>query len=137
MSSDTPTPEIDMSVEEQQDSAALTTVTDNNRSFGDMGRQALESVESFPSLLGRLFDEYSRPLTLLGGVLLVVILIAIANGVLNVINLIPLVSPTLELIGLSYTGWFVWRYLIYADKRQELAQDFEVLKGRILGRLEE
>ncbi|KDO86378.1 hypothetical protein CISIN_1g031181mg [Citrus sinensis] len=39
----------------------------------------------------------------------------------------------LELIGLGYTGWFVYRYLLFKSSRKELATDIEALKKKIAG----
>ncbi|THU59069.1 hypothetical protein C4D60_Mb03t21100 [Musa balbisiana] len=39
----------------------------------------------------------------------------------------------MELVGLGYTGWFVYRYLLYKDSRKELATDIEDLKKKIAG----
>ncbi|KAG0455043.1 hypothetical protein HPP92_024335 [Vanilla planifolia] len=39
----------------------------------------------------------------------------------------------LELVGLGYTGWFVYRYLLFKSSRKELAEDFEALKKKIAG----
>ena len=46
---------------------------------------------------------------------------------------IPLIAPTLELIGIAYSGWFVYRYLLAADNRKELMQQIEILKNYIVG----
>ncbi|MEH1819667.1 MAG: CAAD domain-containing protein [Nostoc sp.] len=54
-------------------------------------------------------------------------------AVLKAINDIPLVSPFLELIGLGYTIWFAFRYLLKDSTRQELAVEIRLLKKHILG----
>nr|QIB03064.1 curvature thykaloid 1A protein [Oliveria decumbens] len=49
------------------------------------------------------------------------------------INSIPLLPKILELVGLGYTGWFVYRYLLFKSSRKELATDIESLKKKIAG----
>ncbi|CAN1157252.1 Protein CURVATURE THYLAKOID 1A, chloroplastic [Linum perenne] len=39
----------------------------------------------------------------------------------------------MELVGLVYTGWFVYRYLLFKQGRKELATDIETLKKKIAG----
>lgn len=82
---------------------------------------------------GDLYETYQKPLTLLGVLLVALLGIAISNGVLNVLNAIPLAKPILELIGICYLGWFIWRYLRYADTRQELVQEYRHLKTQVIG----
>lgn len=79
------------------------------------------------------FKIYQKPLTVMGIALVGVLGIAIANGVLNVLNAIPLVEPLLEITGLGYLGWFTWRYLRYAETRREFIQEYRHLKTRVIG----
>jgi hypothetical protein len=53
---------------------------------------------------------------------------------LGAINEIPLLAPTFELIGLIYSGWFLYRYLLKASNRQELFQDINSIKDQVLGK---
>jgi hypothetical protein len=39
----------------------------------------------------------------------------------------------MELIGLGYSTYFAWRYLIFKERRKELLSDLEDLKDRISG----
>ena len=43
----------------------------------------------------------------------------------------PLVPKLLELVGLGYTAWFVYRYLLFKSSREELLADIEELKKKI------
>ncbi|XP_062228647.1 protein CURVATURE THYLAKOID 1A, chloroplastic-like [Phragmites australis] len=53
--------------------------------------------------------------------------------VVGAINAVPLLPKILELVGLGYTGWFVYRYLLFKESRKELATDIESLKKKIAG----
>ncbi|GJP49210.1 hypothetical protein CLOM_g8449 [Closterium sp. NIES-68] len=53
--------------------------------------------------------------------------------VVNAVNSIPVVPNVLELVGTVYTGWFVYRYLLFKSSRRELAELIEDIKARITG----
>ncbi|OEL13005.1 hypothetical protein BAE44_0025977 [Dichanthelium oligosanthes] len=44
-----------------------------------------------------------------------------------------LLPGLLELVGLSYLGWFVYRYLLFQENRKELANNLDAIKKRITG----
>jgi len=50
------------------------------------------------------------------------------------LNDIPLVAPTFELIGIGYSAWFVYRYLLKASTRQELTNEIATLKSQVIGK---
>ena len=56
--------------------------------------------------------------------------------VVGAINAVPLLPKILELVGLGYTGWFVYRYLLFKESRKELVDDIETLKKKIAGTAE-
>jgi hypothetical protein len=43
------------------------------------------------------------------------------------------VPKLMELIGLGYSSWFVYRYLLFKDNRKDLVADVEELKSKIGG----
>nr|ABK22388.1 unknown [Picea sitchensis]ABK24109.1 unknown [Picea sitchensis]ACN40457.1 unknown [Picea sitchensis] len=57
----------------------------------------------------------------------------ISSIIVAAINSVPLLPKLMELIGLGYTGWFVYRYLLFKSSRKELATDVEELKKKITG----
>ncbi|MEM7590039.1 MAG: CAAD domain-containing protein [Cyanobacteria bacterium P01_A01_bin.83] len=63
-----------------------------------------------------------------------IIAVKVTLAIISAINDIPLLAPTFELVGLGYTGWFVYRYLLTNSSRQELAQEFEALKNQVMGK---
>lgn len=62
-----------------------------------------------------------------------VVALWLAAVIINAINSVPLLPKLLELIGLGYTGWFVYRYLLFKSSRKELVEDIETLKKKIAG----
>ncbi|KAJ4823114.1 Protein CURVATURE THYLAKOID 1A, chloroplastic [Turnera subulata] len=62
-----------------------------------------------------------------------VVAVWLASIVVGAINSVPLLPKIMELVGLGYTGWFVYRYLLFKSSRKELATDIEDLKKKIAG----
>ena len=62
-----------------------------------------------------------------------IVAVWLSSIVVSAINSIPLVPKIMELVGLGYTGWFVYRYLLFKSSRKELATDIEALKKKIAG----
>jgi hypothetical protein len=65
---------------------------------------------------------------------LAIISVRVTLAILSAINDIPLLAPMFELVGLGYTGWFVYRYLLKESSRQDLKQEFEALKTQVMGK---
>lgn len=57
----------------------------------------------------------------------------ISSSVVSTVNSVPLLPKLMELIGLGYSTYFAWRYLIFKERRKELLSDLEDLKDRISG----
>ncbi|RLN04732.1 protein CURVATURE THYLAKOID 1A, chloroplastic-like [Panicum miliaceum] len=53
--------------------------------------------------------------------------------VVRALDSVPLLPGLLELVGLGYSGWFVYRYLLFQENRKELANNLDALKKRITG----
>ncbi|HEY9597230.1 MAG TPA: CAAD domain-containing protein [Cyanophyceae cyanobacterium] len=79
------------------------------------------------------FKTYQPLLVALGWLLAAIVMVKLILAVLGAINDIPLLSVTLELIGLGYLVWFVTRYLLSAANRQELSNELKTLKAQVLG----
>lgn len=91
-------------------------------------------LADFPEFLGKFFADYRQPLTTIGIIVAALVTVKVTLALLDAINDIPLLSPLLELIGLVYTGWFVYRYLLRASTRSELLSEFDVLKSQVTGK---
>jgi hypothetical protein len=90
-------------------------------------------LKEFPELFNKFVNEYQKPLIVAGGVGATIFAISLATAILNVINSVPLVAAFFELIGFGFSGWFAYRYLLFATRRQEFSQSLDVLKKDILG----
>ncbi|PWA35936.1 cyanobacterial aminoacyl-tRNA synthetase, CAAD domain-containing protein [Artemisia annua] len=55
----------------------------------------------------------------------------LSSVVIGAINKVPLLPNIMELVGVGYSGWFVYRYLLFESTRKELATSIESLKKEI------
>ncbi|XP_077236145.1 protein CURVATURE THYLAKOID 1A, chloroplastic-like [Tasmannia lanceolata] len=62
-----------------------------------------------------------------------IVAVWLSSIVVGAINSVPLLPKVMEIVGLGYTGWFVYRYLLFKSSRKELATDIEILKKKIAG----
>ncbi|CAM6094514.1 unnamed protein product [Calypogeia fissa] len=56
-----------------------------------------------------------------------------STGLISAIDKLPLIPQVLELVGLLYTGWFVYRYLLFKPDREELLKVVDETKSKITG----
>ncbi len=85
-------------------------------------------------ILKKVIDTNQKLLINLLLIFLGIIAVKVTLAIISAINDIPLLAPTFELVGLGYTGWFVYRYLLTNSSRQELGQEFEALKNQVMGK---
>ena len=85
-------------------------------------------------ILKSFIDANQKLLVNLLLIFLGIIAVKVTLAIISAINDIPLLAPTFELVGLGYTGWFVYRYLLTNSSRQELGQEFQALKNQVMGK---
>ena len=110
-------------------------------SSGEATQQVQQIWEKVSGLLGDLpdyvtdfFKSYRRPIITVALIIAAIVSVKLVLAILGAVNDVPLLSPTFELIGLIYSGWFVYRYLLRAASRKELIEDFNALKDQVLGK---
>lgn len=91
-------------------------------------------LSDLPEELGQFFENYKQPLVTIGLILTALITVKLTFALIGAINEIPLLAPVFELVGISYTAWFVYRYLLKASNRSELVGEFDALKSQVLGK---
>ena len=130
---DTATPEFKVEAEaplSKVDSPAFDQTTQQAKQVWERVKTLLAGL---PDYLSDFFGEYKRPLVTLGLIFASVVSVKLTLALLDAINDIPLLAPTFELIGIVYFVWFVYRYLLKAQSREELVRDVSVLKDEVLG----
>ncbi|MEG4807430.1 CAAD domain-containing protein [Microcoleus sp. F8-D3] len=113
---------------------AVTTTETTASQFQDIKDQVITILSELPAYLSNFFADYQKPLITVGLILAGGISIKVMLGVLDALNDVPLVAPIFELIGMGYTGWFVYRYLLKASDRQELLTEIDSLKEQVVGK---
>jgi hypothetical protein len=98
-----------------------------------VGSQVSGFLSQLPEIIGNFWESYKQPITSLGLIFAAIITVKVVFAVIDALNDIPLLAPTFELVGIAYSAWFVNRYLLQSSRRQELAQEIEKLKGKVVG----
>ncbi|PSB04819.1 CAAD domain-containing protein [Merismopedia glauca] len=100
----------------------------------ELSNQASQILSELPDYIGQFLSNNQKPLITVGLILGAFVTLKVTLALLGAVNEIPLLAPTFELIGISYTAWFVYRYLLQASSRQELSQEVENFKSQFLGK---
>lgn len=101
-----------------------------------LGHQVVSLLEQLPDQISGFLKKYQQPFTVGAIALISLIVIQLIASITTAIHDFPLLSPLLRLIGLGYTGWFVYQNLIFVDKRQETRQWLTNLKEEIFGNIQ-
>ncbi|MBE9184200.1 glutamate--tRNA ligase [Microcoleus sp. LEGE 07076] len=128
----------DIPAENEADSSSGTTkviITEEPPSQAQQIKEQIISILSeFPAYIGSFYEQYKSPLTVVGVIVASIVSLKVLLGIVDELNDIPLLAPTFELIGIGYTAWFVYRYLLRSSNRQQLGQEIQALKEQILGK---
>jgi CAAD domains of cyanobacterial aminoacyl-tRNA synthetase len=98
------------------------------------GEQISSFLGTLPEYAGTVFNRYRQPLTVLGLIVAAIVTLKVVLAILDALNDIPLIAPTFELIGIGYSAWFVYRYLLKASSRQELTSEITTIKKQVVGK---
>ncbi len=97
------------------------------------GEQISSFLATLPEYLGTFYNKYKQPLIFAAVFVAAVIAVKVVLAVLDALNDIPLVAPSFELIGIGYSIWFVYRYLLKASTRKELTSEIQGLRSQVVG----
>lgn len=130
---ESPVVEVDITPDE---GAALTTLSasDYQEQWRQFGEKTYTFLSSLPDYVSEFFSQYRRPIVTIALIFGAFLSVKLTLALLDAINDIPLLAPTFELVGLGYTAWFVYRYLLRASNRQELGDEIKTLKDQIVGK---
>jgi hypothetical protein len=99
-----------------------------------INKQVSDFFAKLPEKTSRFYQEYKLPIISFALLVATIITFRVALAILGAINDIPLVRPIFELVGMSYTVWFISRYLLKDSTRKELLAEFQSAKNQILGK---
>ena len=111
----------------------LSAAKESESQWQQISRQILEFLNQLPEYLGSIFNNNKQGLITVALILSAFVTVKVAIALLDAVNDLPLLQPILELIGLFYSIWFSFRYLLKYETRQELAQKFNAFKQQSLG----
>ena len=135
---DTDFKRAEMSIEENTETAGvlvpLTSEEDSTAELKAMLGKGVEVVSNLDTILGNFFSEYRQLIISLGLVFGSIVAVKLTLALLSALNEIPLVEPSLELVGLGFTVWFVTRFMLKSEKRQEFYTKFTDTKDSVLGK---
>jgi hypothetical protein len=116
-----------------ENAGSLSRISANPEQWQEWVKPVTEFLSQLPNYIVQFFSDYKQPLISLGLIVAGIITVKVTLALLDAINDIPLLAPILELVGLGYTGWFVFRYMLKASDRKELVSEFDKLKGQVIG----
>ncbi|KAG6546415.1 hypothetical protein Mapa_011962 [Marchantia paleacea] len=61
------------------------------------------------------------------------ILLWASTGLIGALDKLPLIPDFFEVVGILFSGWFTYRYLLFKPDREELAKIVDEAKGKITG----
>jgi CAAD domains of cyanobacterial aminoacyl-tRNA synthetase len=108
-----------------------------NSELDSQVQRVTQQISSFlaelPSNINRFYQDYKTPVLSFAVLLAGIIVLRVSLAIIGAINSIPLVKPIFELIGIGYSGWFAYRYLLNSSARKELAETIDTTKQEVLG----
>lgn len=105
----------------------------SNQQWQEWVEPVKEVVLRFPAYANAFYAENKELVNTIGLFILAGVGVKFTLAILDAVNDIPLLAPLMELIGLGYTIWFVYRYLWKAESRVELKHEFDGLKQQVMG----
>ncbi|NER79002.1 MAG: hypothetical protein F6K42_05365 [Leptolyngbya sp. SIO1D8] len=115
-------------------SGATANTEEMSQQFQEIWEKVYGVLANLPDYVTDFFREYKRPLLTVGLVLSAFVSVKLLLAILSAVNEVPLLAPTFELIGLGYTGWFLYRFLLKDANRQELTENIKSVKDQVLGK---
>lgn len=133
---DTEKKQVDVSVEEPGTLAKLSAAGGRGQ-WQKIRDQIWDQIDAItgelPRYVGEFFKDHRQSIVTITLILTAIITVKVTLAVLDALNDVPLLAPTFELIGIGYTAWFSWRYLLRASNREELLGEINNLKNQVLG----
>jgi CAAD domains of cyanobacterial aminoacyl-tRNA synthetase len=99
----------------------------------DSVKQVFDILGELPAYASQIYGSNKTVINNLALIVGIVVGAKVTLAVLSAVNEIPLLAPAFELVGLGYTGYFVYRYLLQASTRKELTEGLDDLKSEVFG----
>jgi CAAD domains of cyanobacterial aminoacyl-tRNA synthetase len=99
-----------------------------------ISQQVSDFFAELPDKISRFYQEYKLPVISFALLVIAIITLRIGVAIVGTVNDIPFVKPLFELIGMGYTFWFTYRYLLKESTRKELFGELSLMKKQIVGK---
>jgi hypothetical protein len=99
----------------------------------DSVKQVFDILGELPAYASQIYGSNKTVINNLALIVGIIVGAKVTLAVLSAVNEIPLLAPAFELVGLGYTGYFVYRYLLQASTRKELTEGLDDLKSEVFG----
>ncbi|HZG40380.1 MAG TPA: CAAD domain-containing protein [Nodosilinea sp.] len=123
-----------VTVETSEDSSASALGDEASRQVKQVWDKVSALLGDLPEYVTEFIQRYRRPIITVGLIIAAFIAVKLVLALLGAVNDVPLLAPTFELVGLIYSGWFLYRYLLKASNRQELLTDIAAIRDQVLGK---
>ncbi|KAI9401894.1 hypothetical protein POPTR_001G184700v4 [Populus trichocarpa] len=116
----------------------LSTIKERQNCVAVVVKATGESSESSTSLsivksVQNIWDDSEDRLPLVGLGFAALVAVWASANVITAVDKLPVVPSALEFVGILYSSWFVYRYLLLKPNREELFQIIKKSVGDILG----
>jgi hypothetical protein len=91
----------------------------------------IDFLNQLPDFLGSFFGKNQQAILTIVLILSTLVSLKVAIAILDAVGSIPLLAPIFEIIGISYSTWFAFRYLLKAESRQELSHKVSIFKQQL------
>lgn len=129
--------EMDVNVEASGSLANAATEEESGQQWDNIKDTVVDILSELPDYVGGFFNQYQKPIVTVTLLIAVLVTIKVTFAVVDAVNDVPLLAPIFELVGMSYSVWFVYRYMLRASTRQELWQEINGIKTQYLGSKDE
>ncbi|CAN6456519.1 unnamed protein product [Victoria cruziana] len=92
------------------------------------GGKSDPSTESILKSITSSFNSSEDRIALAGLGFAAIVVIWASSNLITVIDNLPFIPTVLELVGILFSWWFIYRYLLFKPDRQELVR---IIKGSI------
>lgn len=128
---------MQMNVNTDESGSLSTVPNESGQQWENIKNTVVDILSELPDYVGGFFNQYQKPIVTVTLLIAVLVTIKVTFAVVDAVNEIPLLSPIFELVGMGYSIWFVYRYMLRASTRQELWQEINGIKAQYLGAKDE
>jgi hypothetical protein len=130
-------PEMDVNVEASGSLTNVASEEESGQQWENIKDTVVDILSELPDYVGGFFNQYQKPIVTVTLLIAVLVTIKVVFAMVDAVNDIPLLAPIFELVGMGYSVWFVYRYMLRASTRQELWEEINGIKTQYLGGKEE